>query len=208
MKTKLIAFAFIAIICVILALPSSSSLQLKGLIIAGALLLYFLMYQNNEDDLLAGRLYETDFDNLLEVQYKNDSILTDNLACIEPYESFYADGPVTTDQTATDNAKDTTTEPVNDDTTKETKDTSTDKPDKPVEVSTGVESVDCLCNFDGDMNDYGSFKGDIDDVYALYSRRKFVHTKAKGPDRDMWRQVLEPEVTVQEKRQWWGNDED
>jgi hypothetical protein len=32
--------------------------------------------------------------------------------------------------------------------------------------------------------------------------------KAKGPDRDMWRQVLEPEVTVQEKRQWWGNDED
>jgi hypothetical protein len=76
-----------------------------------------------------------------------------------------------------------------------------------VDVKTGVDSIDCLCNFDGDVSSYGTFKGDIDDVYALYARRKFAQNKPKPPDREVIRRIFEPEVAIEEKRVWWGNEE-
>ncbi len=127
----------------------------------------------------------------------NDSILTNEDFQVEPFigplpKIAFEVRPAPEDTTSapTDSASVATPEPpIIEDAEKK--------------ITTGVDSVDCLCNFDGNFDDYGNYNGDIDDIYADYARKKFVHRKEKGPDRSLIKKIFEPEVKVAEKRVWW-----
>lgn len=197
-EIEIFAFTFVAIISMIM-LSNSTNHQICLLV--GVLgFIMFVIYKKCRSSHTYNRLSETEFDELIENGPTcEDSLLTQENTEPEPFI-----GPLLPEKPKFKVLFEVRPDPPATEGTKEVESKETPVPVSVSEdkITTGTDSVDCLCNFDGDLDDYGKI-GDIDDIYADYARRKFVHTKEKSPDRSLMKKIFEPEVNVAEKRVWW-----